>query len=68
MRTTRRKPLHLNRETLRNLTSAQDLRAVRGGGNATLTCTTCLAAGCNCVNTPPPGTVNASCLCPYNRD
>jgi hypothetical protein len=65
MRKQQRKSLHLNRETLRHLTSARDLHAVRGG--LTLTCTTCGVAGCGCVNTPDPNT-NESCVCEENRD
>lgn len=62
-KTTQRKSLHLNRETLRHLTSARELHAVRGG--YTLTCTSCLVAGCNCVDTGLPET-NNSCNCPYD--
>lgn len=47
MRKRESKSLRLSRETLRNLSSAQELRAVRGG-NETYTCTSCLIAGCGC--------------------
>lgn len=65
MRKKERRPLHLSRETLRNLTSARDLQAVRGGD--TLTCTSCLMAGCGCFNTPNPNT-GESCVCEENQD
>lgn len=65
MRKKQRKPLHLSRETLRNLTSKRDLQAVRGGD--TLTCTSCFMAGCGCHDTTDPNT-NESCLCEEHKD